>query len=292
MGRTVSADTGQEAAQVESLCWEALGRNAPAAAFGRSLRDLLLRPADFFRRMALDGGLHEPLTFFAICLGALLVLAFPASLAYFALTAPPPGTVPVEVYQWHTLPPRVTGLMLVLLPLVLVLAQAAMVAVGSVVRLPGRLFGVSPWEGTVSVWLYAASAALAPLVAATAALLVVALGGWLVSATLPETGAGPVAAARWCARVLLPLGMLVGLAELARNVIVGWREALAPDPTVALSAALAGLLFLALLLAGATVAFHLGGFRGGVIALGAVALVMVLITMLSFAKARRTQGSI
>ncbi|MFO7956887.1 MAG: hypothetical protein R6X33_07280 [Candidatus Brocadiia bacterium] len=275
----------------DRLSWEALGEGSPAAAFRRSLRDLLLKPARFFGRMAVDGGLHEPLTFFAVCLGALLIVAFPAALSYFGLTAPEPGEAAADVYKLHTLPARITGLLLVLLPLVLVVADAVTVVLGSVFRLPGRLFGEAPWEATVSIWLYSCGAAMVPLVAAAAVVFALSLAGFLIG--LGASGAGEAIAglARWCAMVLLPLALLVGLVALVRSVVVGCREALHLDRTVALSFALSGLIFLSAILAGCIVGFRRWGFRGGFIALAVAAAVAVLITVVSSIKSRRAKRS-
>jgi len=291
MSDQVAAGASSHTPGAEPLSWEALGQGAPAAAFRRSMRDLLLQPGRFFGRMALDGGLHEPLTFFAVCLGALLLMAFPAALSYFGLTAPQPGQVAADVYRLHTLPCRITGLLVVLLPLVLVVAEAAMVVLGSVFRLPGRLFGESSWEGTVSVWLYSWSAALVPMIVATVVVFALSLVGFLLGLGLSGAGGTLAAVARWCAMVLLPLGLLAGLLALVRSVVVGCREALELDRTVALSFALSGLIFLAVILAGCIVGFRHWGFRGGFIALAIAAAVAVLITVVSSIKSRRAKRS-
>ena len=103
----------------DMLSWENLGAQPPGQAFCQCMWELLVNRRSFFGKMATSGGLHEPLTFFAVVLGAGLLLAFPAALSYFGLSAPDPESLQITVYNAQTLPSKVAGLLVVLLPLVL-----------------------------------------------------------------------------------------------------------------------------------------------------------------------------
>ena len=130
------------------LSWEDLGAQPAGRAFRRSLAELLRRPGAFFRKMALTGGLHEPVAFFAIVLGAVIVLAFPAALAYFVLMQPDPARMAPEVYARYVLAAQGTGLALVLLPVALAAGAGAMVLLGTLFHLAGKPFGARNWEGS------------------------------------------------------------------------------------------------------------------------------------------------
>ncbi len=176
-------------AAADLLSWEDLGAQPSGRAFRRSLAELLRHPAAFYRKMALTGGLHEPVAFFAVALGAVVVLAFPAALAYYLLMRPDPARMAPEVYARYVLVTQGTGVALVLLPVALAVGAGAMVLLGTVFHLAGKPFGTRNWEGSVSVWLYAGAGALVPLAAALVLLLLVSLAGCLLGV--------PAVAAHW-----------------------------------------------------------------------------------------------
>jgi hypothetical protein len=276
-------------AEKESLEWENLGAHASGRAFRKSLGELLLRPGRFFRKMALRGGLHEPLTFFGILLGVLILLAFPAALSYFGLTAPDPAETPVEVYQLHTLPSRVTGVLLVLLPVAVVVGVAATALLGSLFHGPAKLFGARNWEGSVSVWAYSSAAALVPPVAVAALIFVVSLAGYLLALAWPGVREPAGDVARWVATAALPAGGLVGLVLLVRNTIKGCSQAFGLDGSPGVAAALSGLLLIAALTVACIAAYRQWGFAGGTIVLGGV-LVVAGVPAVLHVTSRRTAG--
>ncbi|MFO8008214.1 MAG: hypothetical protein R6V05_10810 [Candidatus Brocadiia bacterium] len=264
----------------ELLRWEELGRGSPGRALVSAAAQLVRDPGGFFGRMARSGGLNEPLVFFLTMLGALVVVAFPAALSYFGLTAPDASEVPVRVYQWHALPPKATGVMLGLLPEVLVVGAVLAVLSGSLFYLPGRAFGGGRWEGSVSVWLYALGAALLPMTAAAGVLLLISLAGYLLSIPLPTVQEPATRAARVAAMALLPAGGLVGLVVLVRNLVTGCARAFGLDAVLGPAAALSGLLLVAVTLAVCAGSFRYWGFRWGLLVSGAAVAVTILIAVL------------
>ena len=86
-------------ARNDLLDWENLSEVPAGRALRRSLAELLVRPGRFFGKMAISGGLFEPLAFFAVVLGAAILLAFPAALAYVRLAAPDPERVGAAAYS-------------------------------------------------------------------------------------------------------------------------------------------------------------------------------------------------
>ncbi len=219
----------------EALPWEDLSARSAGSAFGVSLRDLAVHPRRFYSRVATSGGLHEPLMFFAILLGATIILAFLAALAYFGLAAVPtqPGS-----YDLLALPSRALTVTLVLLPEVLVGGAALMVALGTLFHLGGKLFGAGPWEGSVSVWLYAASAALAPLTVASALVLIGSCGCHLFGLT----GAGVPQIFSTITRIVCFVGLGVALILLVVHAALGCIHTLRLDASSAGAATAAGLL--------------------------------------------------
>ncbi len=273
----------------DMLPWEDLGSRPAADAFKGSLKELIGRPQGFFGRMALSGGLHEPLTFFSIVLGLTVVVAFPAAISYFGLTAPDPGVTDPEVYQLHTLPSRVTGLLVVLLPLVLVAAGAAMVLVGSLFHLPGRLFGADRWEGSVGLWLYSGAAGLLGPLAAGTVVLVVSLAGFLLSLVLPAAEAPAAAVARWSATILLPAGLLAGTVLCVRSLVVGCRRTFELDAASGWSATLSGLLLIAVLGTACLLSFSRMSFTAGTVVSGGLLLAATVLTLVCALRRGRTR---
>jgi hypothetical protein len=278
------------AADEELLGWENLGAVPAGRAFRRGLIELLRRPGRFFGRMAVSGGLHEPLTFFALVLGAGVVLAFLAALSYLGVSAPDPERLSAAEYARLTLPARASGLLLALLPLALGVGGAAMVVLGTLFHLPGRVFGAGRWEGSVSVWLYSASAALAPTVLALAGIFAVSLAGYLVGLKWPQAAGAVAHVARWTWVILLSAGIVGGLIALLACTTVGCTRAFGLDASLGTAAALAGLLLIGALGCACAWGFLRGAFRGGLIAVGACTAAAVALTVLSVIRARRREA--
>ncbi|MCD6417021.1 MAG: hypothetical protein J7M08_10075 [Planctomycetes bacterium] len=281
-------ETAPNTAQAGLLSWEDLGRQPAGRAFRRSLALLLRRPPDFFGRMAQSGGLHEPVTFFLIVLGALIVLAFPAALALLGLIAPDPAKTPADLYQLQILPSRVCGLLLVLLPLALVAAATVMVLLGTLFQVGGRPFGAGGWEASVSVWLYSGAAALCPVVAAAGLALVVSLVGFLLS--LPWPGLRPVAAevANWATWIASPIAGLVALVLLTRSLACGCAGAFHLEGTQGAAAAVSGLLLVAATVGGCWIIFARRGLAMG---LAALALCLIIIGPIAAVRRKSLRGS-
>ncbi len=219
-------------AAADLLSWEDLGAQPSGRAFRRSLGELLRHPAAFYRKMALTGGLHEPVAFFAVALGAVVVLAFPAALAYYLLMRPDPARMAPEVYARYVLVTQGAGVALVLLPVALAVGAGAMVLLGTVFHLAGKPFGTRNWEGSVSVWLYAGAGALVPLAAALALLLLVSLAGCLLGV--------PAEAAHWTLLGGVAAALAAGVLLLFGLSAVGCAEAFELEPVLGAAAALAG----------------------------------------------------
>jgi hypothetical protein len=234
----------------------------------------MLHPRRFFDRMATGGGLREPLMFFWIMSAALIVLGFPLALAHFGLTAPDPAEVSPEAYSLHLLAPRVTGFAAVLLPVILLVGGMGQVVAGSIFHLAARLFGARNWEGSVSIWLYAKSAAGFPFVAAEGLLCGVTVAAYLITLAVPA--AGPVAAqvAGLCPWILLAAGA-ISVAEFFLNVICGCIRAFDLEPANGVAAALAGTLLTLVVFGGPAAGWLFRGAVGGAVA-GGLAILLVV----------------
>jgi hypothetical protein len=272
------------------LAWENLGAQPARRAFRRSLWELLVRPGSFFRKMAVTGGLDEPIAFFAIVLTALILVSFPAALAYFGLAAPDPERMAAEVYRSYVLPARLAGLVLVLLPVAVVGASVAAVLLGTLFHVGGKTFGAHNWEGSVSVWLYSASAGLVPVVAAVSIVLVVALGGYLLGIPWPASKGTTGAIAQGTATILLLAGPLAGLLFLLVDVIVGCTRAFELDGVQGAAAGVSGLLLVAVAAGAALWAYKRGGVVWGLIAAGTAMCVAAVVAGVAAMQARRAGG--
>jgi hypothetical protein len=272
------------------LSWESLGAQPAGRAFRRSLAELLARPRRFFRRMALNGGLHEPLTFFALMLAAAVVLSFPAALSYFGVAAPDPDQVSPDVYRAYALPARWSGMLLVLLPLVLVGAGVAMVLLGTLFHAGSKPFGTGNWEGSVSVWLYAGAAALAPTVLAVAVFFGVSLAGYLLGLALPAAGDAAGAFVRWTFLILCPAALLAAAALLVVGTTVGCTQAFGLDPLLGAAAAVSGLLVVAAAVALSTWSFVRWGGPVGLVVAGGWALLSVAVATGALMVSRPAEG--
>lgn len=261
------------------LAWEDLSARRPAAAFQDTLRELIFEQGKFFDRMAVTGGLREPLTFFWLLLAGGILMSFPLALAQFALTAPDPMQVSAEVYNLHLLPPRATGFLTVLLPVTLCLAGMAMVIQGTIFHLGGKFFGARNWEGSVSIWCYARSAGLAPIVAAEAVACAVSIPAWLVTLVWPGGRPAVGAVAHWC---LLVLGCVAGVCAIVlfvSAVIRGCIRAFRLPPEVGLAAAVAGLLLTLAIAAFLGTGFLRWGLLGGAVTTASSALILIVLAL-------------
>ena len=269
------------------LSWENLGEQPASKAFWQTLGELLLSPAQFFERMATSGGLREPLSFLWVIVTVTVIVGFPLALSYFALTAPSPLDVSAEAYSRYLLAPRLAGFAIVLLPVVLVLVGVLAVLTGGFFHLGARLFGAHGWEGSVSIWCYAHSAAAALLAAAETVACVVSISCYL--ATLAWTGAdqGAATVARTAVWGLGGLGVLGGLVLLVVSLAVGCAHTFGLEAPVATAAALAGFLLATLVTAGPAVCFVLWGQKVGLTAL-AVAAAFTAVAFLSACASRRS----
>jgi len=277
------------ARDTELLRWEDLGAQPAGYAFRRTMRELLARPGSFFRKMALSGGLHEPLTFFAIVVAVGVLIAFPAVLAYCGLSALDPERVTPQAYAAHWFPARASGLLLVLAPLVLVGGGAAMVLLGTLFHLAGKPFGARNWEGSVSIWLYAASAALMPVVFSLGVAGAVSLAGYLIGIPWPGTRETAVHLARWTWLVLGSAGLLAGAALLVVDAAVGMTQAFALDMSFGISAGVSGVIVAAA--AVAATAWAVQSVPGGTLtAVCAWVLFAVAAGAVGMVKSRRSRG--
>jgi len=271
----------------EPLAWEDLGVRPAGRAFRQSLSELMLRPGRFFRRMAVSGGLREPLTFFVLVLIGTVVMAFPAALAHFGLTAPDPERVAAAVYRMHVLPARVAGLLLVLLPLTVAVACGTALLAGTLFHAGGRQFSGGNWEGSVSVWLYSAGAALVPLAMAAAVVFAISLAGYLLGMPWPQTRDTTAPLTQWAALILCGAAVGAGVVLLVVNLAVGTAQAFRVDAMQGAAAGLAGLLLVAVAVGGAAWAFLQKGMGRGLIAAGAVVCVASALTALYILRSGR-----
>lgn len=274
----------------ELLSWENLGAQPAGRAFRCSLRELLAHPGRFFGKMAVNGGLYEPLTFFAVMLGLWIVLAFPAALTYLQLAAPDPERLGAEAYADALLPARAAGLLLVLLPLALAGACALMVLLGTLFHAGAKLFGAGNWEGSVSLWLYAGGAALVPPAAATGVVFAVSLAGWLLTLLWPEAGAAARQFAAWTGLVLFAAGLLTGGALLVADTAVGCVRAFGLEPVLGAAAGVSGLVVVGAALGGTVWSFHHGGATAGAAAAAGCACMAAVLALLAGRAARRAEG--
>ncbi len=292
MSADANAATPEATGALAPLPWEDLGTHASGTAFRATTKELLFRPKQFYRRMSLTGGLHEPTTFLAIVLGLLIVVGFPAALLHFGLTGPDPTRVPPEEYVAATLAPRVGGLLLVLMPLVLVVVSVLMVLFGTVFHLGAMTFGARNWEGSVSVWLYGFSAALVPLIGAAALNLVVGLVGYGLGITLPGIGGAFEKVLRAGAPILLAAAGLCAAALLAVHAALGATNGFELDSTQGAASAAAGLIGVALVLGLVSAAFAEGGLTGGALSVAGGLVTIGALSLVFAARARQASREI
>lgn len=271
----------------ELLSWENLAGQPATRAFRQSMVELIKRPRVFFRKMAVNGGLHEPLTFFAVMAGAAVLAAFPAALAYLGARMPDPASLSATEYSAHTLAARLTGILAVLLPIVLLAAVTVMVALSALFHLAATLFGAREWEGSASVWLYSCSAALAPVVLALLGIFAVSLAGYLVAIPWPAARAVTARLAHVASVALLSAGALVAIILLLRSATVGCTQAFALDATSGAAAGLAGTLLVAAAVGACVWGFVGAGFKHGITVAAACAVVAGALTAANAIRSRR-----
>ena len=261
------------------LAWESLAARQPGSAFVQTLRELVFSQGRFFEKMATTGGLREPLTFFWILLSAVIVMSFPLALSHFALTAPDPAEVGTEVYNLHLLAPQAAGFVTVLMPLSLCVGGMITVIQGTVFHLGAKFFGARSWEGSVSIWCYARSAALAPIVAAEALACVISILAYLLTVAWPAAGAASASVAHWSLLVLVGAAVLCSLVLFFSAVVHGCLRSFKLPPEVGLAAALAGVLLVIAFAAFVGVGFFRWGLIGGIITTGGSALIMLTLAL-------------
>lgn len=247
-------ETAEFAATRPDLPWEAPGRMGASRAFARSLWLLWLHPRRFFRLMAVDGGLYEPLCFFWLGLGLFLLAAFPAALASHGLAAAARDVPALGAAPWRTLAAKGLGLALATAPLSMPIAALAVLGAMAVYFCGASLTGETRLEGALSAGLYLAGGALV-------------LGALAAAGTLAACGALAVAArlgmATWVSADLWATGLAVGLALLAA--------------ASGLADALAGLTAFHAAQEGRTPAGGAAGMLAGLTALGIVCGVLVWV---------------
>jgi len=273
----------------EFLSWENLGAQSPWLAFRQSLRELVLDQKSFYDKMAVSGGLHEPLGFLWIALTALILPSFPLALAYFGLTAPDPGHVSVEEYNAYLLAPRVAGFATILLPLVLVLCGVLAVVCGSLLHVGSRLFGARSWEGCVSIWCYSLSSWFVTLALGVAFCAVVSIVCYLAAMVWPGTREGAAGVARVILIGAMGLTLLAGMILFLVSVFTGCIRKFRLGGTRGAAAAVTGLILVGLLLIMCPVAFDLWGARWGLVTVEAFAGLVVLLTLVVRMGASRSE---
>jgi len=245
----------------------------------QTLKELLFNQRSFFEKMAVTGGLREPLTFFWILLSAVIVMSFPLALSHFALTAPDPAVVSTDVYNLHLLAPRATGFLTVLMPLSLCVGGMITVLQGTVFHLGAKFFGARNWEGSASIWCYARSAALAPIAAAEALACVMSVLACLLTVAWPGARAASASVVNWSLLALGGAAVLCSLVLFFSAVVNGCLRSFGLAPEVGVAAALAGVLLVVAIAAFVMLGFYRWGLAGGLITMSGSTLMMVVLAL-------------
>jgi hypothetical protein len=273
------------------LAWECLGRHPARVAFFDSLAQLLRHPVTFFRRMAVTGGLHEPVSFLAVLVAVGVLLALPAGLAYVGLTAPDVAGESLEAYTRARLPARAAVLAVVLLPLIVVASCVAMVLLGTLYHVGGRLFARGRWEGSVSVWLYSSAAALVPLVVWIAVLGAISLVGYFLGIPWPDLRDPAGRFAEWTVFILGPAALLASAGLMVCGVAVGRTQAFRLDPVMGAASGLAGLVVAVLAVFGCVRCWRSYGTLWGAVCVAGCVLVLGVLAVVGARDSRRSEGS-
>jgi hypothetical protein len=276
-----------DGAEPEPLPWENLGVLSAGVAFRRSLALLLLHPVRFFRRMAVSGGLHEPVSFFAILLTMALLLSLPAALAYVGLTAPSPEKVSPEAYAAATLPARTATVVVVVFPLALVGGSVLMLLLGTLFHAGSRAFGPRNWEGSVSVWLYTLGGMLTPVVGWLALTFAAGLVGYLLGLPWPETRQSASDVVRWVVYISGAAAGALALVILVSGALIGSTQAAQDDAVMGAASGLAGLVLVALVLGAGVWGFARQGMLVGLAFTGIWVLAAAVFALLGAAKSRQ-----
>lgn len=168
------------------LPWEHLGANPSIQAFLLTALELVLHPVRFSRRMATEGGLHEPLMFFWVTMTIATLSSFPLALSYFGVAGPSPQSVSISTYNLHLLPSRLTGFLVLILPVLMFVGAVFLLVGGTIFYLAGQFFGIRRWEGAVTILSYAKSGSLIPLVVAELLLFLLVVACYVVTLIAPE----------------------------------------------------------------------------------------------------------
>jgi hypothetical protein len=239
--------------------------------------------------MAVSGGLHEPISFFAILLTLALLFALPAALAYVGLTAPSPERVEPQVYSMATLPARVAIVVVVVLPLALVAGSVAVLLLGTLFHAGSVLFGRRSWEGSVSVWLYTAGGMLAPVVAWLTVTFAAALAGYLLGLAWPDTREGATDVVRWAVYISGGLAGALALDILLTGTLVGCAQAFRQDAVTGAASGLTGLAALVLVPGACLWVFAHKGMPAG---LACTALLVLATAILALGGARKARQAL
>ncbi len=254
------------------LPWENLGAHRPATAFMRTAGELMLHPVRFAERMASAGGLYEPFMFFWITLSAAIISSFPLALAYFGLTAPPPQTVSISTYNLHLLPSRLTGFLVIMLPVLMFVGAVFLVAGGTLLYIAGQFFGLHRWEGAVTILSYAESASLIPVVIGELLLGLMAGSCYAVKLTSPaHTNIATNIMSR-ALPVLTILALLISLTIFFTVLFAGTIRTFRLDSASGIAATLAGVALISVSALGPVVSYRLWGLAGVGVVTGALLL--------------------
>ena len=205
------------------------------------------------------------------------------ALAYFGLTAPNPVNVGADVYNRYLFAPRAAGFLTVLLPLVLAVGGVFLVLAGTIFHLGARFFGARNWEGSVSIWCYAKSAGVVPLVAAEAAGCGICIVCYLVALAAPGARSAAASAAQISLLALGGAASLLSIILFFLAVFSGCTRSFKLPAERGAAAGLAGLLLLGVICAGVGIGVRKWGLKGGLIAVGSAALLIGILLVMHLA---------
>lgn len=271
-------DSGRDhSSSVPSLPWEAPSSGSILRAFMRTCRELLLHPRLFFNRMARSGGLDEPLLLFSVVSGLIILLAFPIALVHFHLTAPGSGTVPISEYNRHLFPSRLTGLLVISLPVLLFLGNLMLIVAGMLFHLAARVFGGGTREESISILIYAKTAGALPLFIAELVMLLAGLACLGASYVPPNLAFSIERMLNISIGVSTAAGMLVSVPVFIIVLVSGTSTIWRIDMSRAAAASLAGMLLVTSVFLGPPVGWLLYGSVGaGIVVLMAGLSVIAL----------------
>ena len=159
------------------------------------------------------------------------------------------------------------------------LCGIAAVLQGTVFHIGAKFFGARNWEGSESIWCYANSAALAPVVAAEAVACAISILGWVLMLLWPGVRPAVGAVAHWCLLVLGAAALLCGVAVFFTALVRGCTRSFKLSAEVGLAAAVAGVLLVCAVVAFIGMGFLRWGVPGGAITTGSSVLVMIVLAL-------------